>query len=81
MASLAEDINSLLDDLSSRVNSLDGLWQGATQQAYVEEINDLVPLVKGDLDRVIVQAPDGLSPKLTSIANTFEEIDRTLGGK
>jgi len=66
-------MNDMLQFLSTRVDNIESLWDGAAQGSYFIQFLELqVPLNK------FPQALDGIARTLDNVAQTFEDADRLL---
>jgi WXG100 family type VII secretion target len=67
-----QEVDSLLSNMISTVNNLQGEWTGLAQVDYANLFNEQVPQTRTQLNEIL----DNLSRELRRIADTFEETDR-----
>lgn len=67
-----QEVDSLLSNMITMINNLQGEWTGLAQVDYANLFNEQVPSTRSQLNELL----DNLSRELRRIADTFEETDR-----
>jgi WXG100 family type VII secretion target len=67
-----QEVDSVLNNMISTVNNLQGEWTGLAQVDYANIFNEQVPQMRTQLNEIL----ENLNNELRRIADTFEETDR-----
>lgn len=67
-----QEVDTLLQNMITTVNNLQGEWTGLAQVDYANLFNEQVPQTRNQLNDIL----ENLSRELRRIADTFEETDR-----
>ncbi len=67
-----QEVDSMLNNMISTVNNLQGEWTGLAQVDYANLFNEQVPQMRTQLNEIL----ENLNNELRRIADTFEETDR-----
>jgi WXG100 family type VII secretion target len=71
-----QEIDSVLQNMVTTVNNLQGEWTGLAQVDYAQSFNDQVPVMRMRLDETL----EHLVSDLRRIADEFERVDQQLVG-
>jgi len=72
----SSNTESMLNKLTREVNAMSNAWEGAAQNAFFKEYNELKPSLKK-----FVQCLSGISQQLDGVAKTMEQTDKQIASK
>ncbi|MBE6049522.1 MAG: WXG100 family type VII secretion target [Clostridium sp.] len=72
----ASNTKTMLGKLAREVNQMSNAWEGAAQNAFFREFNELKPSLNK-----FVTVLEGISKQLSDVARTMEDVDKDIASK
>lgn len=72
-ATNSQQTSEMISTLTSEVHNLSSVWEGASQSAFFESFEALVPTLQQ-----FVEILEGINQQLTAVADTIEETDNQI---
>ena len=76
LESQGDEIDNLLNGMTSTVGDLEADWTGLAQVDYAQVFSDQLPAMRARIAEIL----DGLTKKLYNIADEFERVDQSVVG-
>lgn len=77
IASKGSNLETLVKQLSTEINSVGGWWQGESSTAFIEEFNHL----RDTALKQMYECVNAISKQLESVANVKEQSERDIAAQ